>query len=163
MRIRWITWHLKSVVLLFHGFPIGFNLIICRWVCLTWWSTVNAANSLYPYNLWLVTAALASKDCKRAWWPDSSCGCINWTISLIELSRTTRTRTPETWWWMCLTAAGLSKDWRRAWRQIHLVAGASNFLVFAQQSSQQMSSVIFSHFFLGREWTWPESCQLFLS
>ena len=56
---------------------------------------------------------------------------------------------PETWSWMCFTAAGVSKDWRRAWRQIHLVARASNFLVFAQQSSQQMSSVIFVHFFLG--------------
>ena len=92
------------------------------------------------------------KDWRRAWWPDSSCGWIYWTMSPTELSRTTKKHwscAPGTWSWMCLTTAGVSKDWRRAWRQIHLVARASNFLVFAQQSSQQMSSVIFVHFFLG--------------
>ena len=46
------------------------------------------------------------------------------------------------------TAAGCGQDWRRAENQLHLVAGASSFLVFAQQSSKQMSSLLFVDFLI---------------
>ena len=51
----------------------------------------------------------------------------------IELPRTTKKHwscAPEICLQICLTAAGVGKDWKKGWLQIHLVARASNFLVF---------------------------------